>query len=258
MATDTASVTVIATRFEGLTRLDATGNVVPGAADWTVSDDGKTYTFTLKDSTWCVLSGAEQDSPWSETIPVTADDFLFAIQRAVDPITGSPVAAEFDLIQNAKAIRTGKKKLSTLGVKTPDDKTLVITLTQADEGFPAALAGTPFMPCNRAFFEYTGGRYGLEKEYVLSNGAFTLASWSHNESLLLSRSEHYPRRAEIYPAQVRLVINAAGDMSTLLSNGTLDAGETNTVTVKSGTSKSPRLAWRQRRSKLNFSPSGHV
>ena len=50
VASDSASATVITALFEGLTRLDAQGQPVPGAAEWTVSPDGLTYTFTLRDS----------------------------------------------------------------------------------------------------------------------------------------------------------------------------------------------------------------
>ena len=191
MAKDTASITVISTLFEGLTRLDEAGNAVPGAAQWTVSEDGLTYTFTLFESYWCINSGKDEESPWAQPTPVTADDFLFAFQRAVDPITGSPLAAEFYGIRNAEAIHTGHKPLSDLGVTAVDDTHLTITLTTPDQSFPVKLAGTPFMPCNRAFFEHTAGRYGLEEEYILSNGPFRLVAWNHNESLLFYKHEQY-------------------------------------------------------------------
>lgn len=222
MATDAPSVTVIAALFEGLTRLDADGAVVPGAADWVVSQDGLTYTFTLRDSKWSALSGADQQTPWAAPTPVTAQDFVFGWQRAVDPKTGSPLAAEFDGIKNAKAIRTGKKKLSALGVKATNEKTLVVTLEQPDDDFLARLATTPFMPCNQAFFEYTGGRYGLEEQYVLTNGAFWLAAWNHNESLLTYKHESHPDAAAIAPEAVRFVIGAK-DPVAALNKGDLDA-----------------------------------
>jgi len=222
MATDAPSVTVVAALFEGLTRLDADGAVVPGAADWVVSQDGLTYTFTLRDSKWSALSGADQETPWDEPTPVTAQDFVFGWQRAVDPKTGSPLAAEFDGIKNAKAIRTGKKKLSALGVKATDEKTLVVTLEQPDDDFPARLATTPFMPCNQAFFEYTGGRYGLEEQYVLTNGAFWLAAWNHNESLLTYKHESYHDAAAVAPEAVRFVIGTKNPVAAL-KKGDLDA-----------------------------------
>lgn len=222
-ANDTASITVIATLFEGLTRLDATGAVVPSAADWTVSEDGKTYTFTLRESYWSILKiSGQEDAPWSQPIPVTAHDFVFAWQRAVSPQTRSPLAAEFDSIKNAKAIRNGKKKVSTLGVKAVDDKTLRVTLEQADPSFPTRVAGTPFMPCHEAFFDHTAGRYGLEQQYLLSNGPFRLAAWNHDESLLMYKHEQYHEADTIAPEAVRYVIGVENPLEAL-KNGELDA-----------------------------------
>ncbi len=222
MATDTASVTVLCALFEGLTRLDADGTVSPGAATFAVSEDQKTYTFTLKESYWSTLSADEDGAPFSTPLRVTADDFLFAWQRAVDPATGSPVAAEFDAIRGARAVRTGQKKLDALGVSAPDEQTLVVTLAQPDAGFLARLATTPFMPCHRAFFEHTGGRYGLERDYVLSNGAFWLAAWNHGESLLMYKNEHHHAAAEVAPEAVRYIIGTEDPVAAIRS-GDLDA-----------------------------------
>jgi len=221
-ATDTAAVTVIATLFEGLTAINADGSVVDGAATHTVSEDGKTYTFTLKEAAWSTLKLDDPANLWSTPTKVTAADFVFGWKRAVDPATGSPLAAEFDGIKNAKAIRTGKKKLSDLGVKATGENTLVVTLEQPDSDFPARVATTPFMPCNQAFFEYTAGRYGLEKEYVLGNGAFWLAAWTHNESLLTYKYEHYHDADAITPEAVRFVIGVE-DPVAALNKGDLDA-----------------------------------
>lgn len=221
-ATDTAAVTVIASLFEGLTRLDKDGQVVPGAADWTVSEDQKTYTFTLRDSYWSCLYLRNQETAWDNPTPVTAHDFVFAWRRAVDPATGSSVAAEFDSIKNARAIRNGKRKVDTLGVTAIDDKTLSVTLTKADPHFLRRLATTPFMPCNQAFFEYTRGRYGLEKEYLISNGPFWLGAWNHNESILMYKHNDYHDAASVMPEAVRYVIGT-DDPVAALSEGHLDA-----------------------------------
>ena len=218
-ATDTASVAVIAALFEGLTSVED-GVVSDAAATYAVSEDGLTYTFTLRESYWSTLTIRNVETPWDDPVMVTADDFLFAIQRGVDPATKSPLAAEYDPIKNAAAIRQGKQPLSALGVSAPDEKTLIITLEKPDPTFLARLAGTPYMPCQREFFAYTAGRYGLEKEYILSNGAFWLAAWNHNESLLMYKNEHY--HGTVHPEAVRYVIGVE-DLLTALKNGDLDA-----------------------------------
>ena len=218
-ATDPAAVTVIATLFEGLTAINADGQPVDAAATHTVSEDGLTYTFTLKESYWSTLKIKGEETPWDDPVSVTSDDYLFALQRGVDPTTHSPLATEYDPIKNAAAVRQGQLPLSALGVSAPDERTLVITLEKPDPTILTRLAGTPYMPCNRAFFEYTAGRYGLEKEYVLSNGAFWLAAWNHDESILMYKNEHY--HGDVAPEAVRYVIGMK-DPVAALTGGELD------------------------------------
>jgi oligopeptide transport system substrate-binding protein len=211
VATDHASVTLVAALFEGLARLDESGNPQPAAATWTVSDDGLTYTFTLV------------DSKWSDGTKVTAHDFVFGMQRAVIPTTNSKLAENLFIIKNAQEINQGKLNVANLGVKAVDDNTLTITLTHPDSEFPAKTATTPFMPCKKSFFDETGGRYGIEAEYVLTNGPFYLKSWSHNQSILLYKHEDYHDAENILPSSIRYVIGDVDDPITYLSEGMLDA-----------------------------------
>lgn len=222
MVTDNAGVTVTATLFEGLARLDADGNPVPGAATWTVSKDGLTYTFTLAASYWSAQPKAEKDSPWAKPTPVKADDFVFGLQRVVNPDSGSPLAGELYGIKNARAVHTGQTPLKNLGVKALDDNRLTITLEKPDKDFPARLATTPFMPCNRQFFTHTAGRYGLEDIYLITNGPFRLAAWNHDESLLMYKHEDYHAADQVAPEAVRYVINPENPLEEL-ENGGLDA-----------------------------------
>lgn len=211
VSTDAASITLVAALFEGLARLDESGKAQPAAADWTVSDDGLTYTFTLF------------DSKWSDGSDVTAHDFVFGMQRAVLPSTKSALAQELFMIKNAHKVNSGKLAVSKLGVKALNDKQLTVTLAKPDIDFPAKTASTPFMPCKQSFFEETNGRYGLENEYILTNGPFFLKAWNHNQSLLLYKSEHYHDAENILPSAVRYVIGKIQDPVHLLSEGLLDA-----------------------------------
>lgn len=217
MAADDASITVLCALFEGLTRLDESGKAIPAAADWVVSEDGLTYTFTLRDSSWNKNPVKGKTQPWDQNLPVTADDFLFALQRLADPAIASPLAGELLGIAGAADVIAGKKPPEELGVAAVDDKTLTITLDAPDDDFPAKLATSPFFPCHRAFFEAAAGRYGLEQEYLLSNGAFRLAAWNHNESLLLYKHEQYHQAADIAPEAVRFVIGNADPVAALQS-----------------------------------------
>lgn len=240
MARDDSAVTVLCALFEGLTRLDGSGKAVPAAADWTVSEDGLTYTFTLRESYWSANPVKGETHPWDEPLPVTADDFLFAFHRLADPAIASPLAAELYGIVGADAVTAGEKPLEDLGVKAVDDKTLTITLTDPDDHLPVRLATSPFFPCHRAFFEHTAGRYGLEIKYLLSNGPFRLTAWNHNESLLLYKHESYRDAAAIAPEAVRFVIGTADPLAALAS-GDLSAAPLTAEQVSKG-GKNLRIA----------------
>lgn len=229
VSTDPSSVALVSALFEGLTRLDEHGAAVPAAAEWTVSDDGLVYTFYLKESYWSTLTRSDRldpsdpKAPWEDAMQVTAADFVFGMQRTVLPETGSPLASQLYGIQNAQEVHEGKKPADQLGVKEVDPLTLTITLESPDPEFPERLAGTPFMPCHEAFFYFTGGRYGLEKKYVLTNGPFVLTAWNHDASLLLNRNEFYHDKEDVYPAAVRYVIQDASQSGASQLSGGLDA-----------------------------------
>lgn len=210
VAADDASVTVLSALMEGLTHLDEQGTAQPALAIWTVSPDGCTYTFTLREAVW------------SNGDPVCADDFVFAITRLVLPDTRSALSSAAYGIAGAQAIREQGADLSALGVRAVDANTLEITLTQPDARFPETLATSPFYPCPRAFFEQTGGRYGLEAAHLLSNGPFVLAGWTHGESLLLNKNETYWDAASIAPSRVRFLVASYDDPVEALLSGEID------------------------------------
>lgn len=223
-AQDTASLTVIDAIFEGLTRLDEAGNVQPGAADWAVSEDGKTYTFTLRESCWSTVHVRGEETGFEDPVLVTAYDFEFGIRRIAEPTTASPWTGLLSGIENAESVLSGKQPLSALGVQALDDRTLVIRLDAPDDGFLKRLASSAFAPCNRAFFEYTRGRYGLEKQYVLANGAFYLSAWEHGVSVSLRKNEEYHASGEILPASVKYRVSTSQTEDfELLTKGNLDA-----------------------------------
>src|SRR6187549_605479 len=104
--------------FEGLVMQDAKANLIPGAAEsWTVSDDGKTYTFKLR-----------ADAVWSDGSPVTAEDFVYSFRRLENPETGAEYASMLYPIVNAEEVNTGKAKPEDMGVKAIDATTLEVTL----------------------------------------------------------------------------------------------------------------------------------
>ena len=103
---------VIRDLLEGLVNQDAAGNTIPGVAERWETPDNKTFTFHLR-----------KNAKWSNGDSVTAHDFVYSFQRAVDPATASPYSWYLDMttMVNASDIIAGKKDKSTLGVKAVDD-----------------------------------------------------------------------------------------------------------------------------------------
>lgn len=178
--------------FEGLVRTMDDGAVKPGVAtDWSISDDGKTYTFHLRQGAKWHISDSVVEMMGEDWNPdITAHDFLFALRRSASSETGSSLFSLISNIVNAPSINAGKKSVSTLGVKAINDYTLEIRLTASDDSFLNSLSTAVCMPCNEAFFNRTGGRYGLGTVYAISNGQFYVKSQLES-SFILKKNEEY-------------------------------------------------------------------
>ncbi len=205
IAQSAESKTVTANCFEGLTKLDESGNAVPAAANAvSVSTDGLVYQFTLhQDKKWHINSNHEAlfGENWETAIDlrVTAADFVFGLQRALAPETKAPDAQRLYMIKNAEKVHKGELPVSQLGVEAVDEFTVRITLEYASSEFLSVLADPIAMPCKQAFFEATGGRHGLGAEYILCNGSFYLSRWYKGTNILLRRNADNPQaQAKIY------------------------------------------------------------
>ena len=173
--------------YSGLVRKNSDGEIVPDLAEsWTVSPDGKTYTFQLKDDlTYRAVKGASTD------YAITAEDFVFAFRRIFQPQTNSPYAVEFSALENSAAVLAGEADASTLGVSASGPLTLVFRLSEKDDNFLAKLTLPGAMPCDEAFFESTRGTYGLTAKTTLSSGSFYLYNWTAS-GLFLHRDVSSP------------------------------------------------------------------
>ncbi|MEG0443649.1 MAG: peptide ABC transporter substrate-binding protein [Carnobacterium sp.] len=165
---DVTSSDAIGQIFEGLYRIDGKNNPELGLAESEpdVSEDGKTYTFKLREAVW------------SNGDAVTAEDFVYAFQKVVDPENGSPSSNQMDIFKNAAAIRNGEMDLEELGVKAIDEKTLELTLENPITYLSKLLTGTPFFPQNKSFAVDQGQQYGTHSDKVVANGPFTISKWN--------------------------------------------------------------------------------
>ncbi len=170
-----------------LVRKDPDGKLVPGLCEsWTVSPDGLTYTFTLKDGlTYAAAKGAATE------YAITAEDFVFAFRRIFRAATASPYAVEFSAIQNSAAVLAGQTDESSLGVSANGALMVVFQLSERDDNFLAKLALPGASPCDETFFESTRGTYGLTAKTTLSSGSFYLYNWTAN-GLFLRRTVESP------------------------------------------------------------------
>ncbi|MDQ1000070.1 oligopeptide transport system substrate-binding protein [Neobacillus niacini] len=170
LATDEYGFQFLGATMEGLYRLDENGKVSEGiATKHEVSDDGKTWTFTLR-----------EDAKWSNGDPVTANDFVYAWQRAVDPATGSEYGPYMmgGVIKNATAVNKGEVPVDQLGVKADGDYTLVVELENATPYFESLTTFGTFLPLNQKFVEEKADTFATSADTLLSNGPFKFSNWT--------------------------------------------------------------------------------
>ncbi|MDN4607720.1 peptide ABC transporter substrate-binding protein [Sporosarcina highlanderae] len=169
---------------EGLYRLNLENVAEPAMAaeEAEVSEDGLTYKFKLR------------DAKWSDGSEVTAHDFVFAWQRAIDPDTGSPYGPFMmsGVIKNATAISEGEMDKSELGIVAEDDKTLVVTLERPVPYFLSLMSFGTFYPQKEEFVTAKGDAYATNSDNLLYNGPFVLTEWDGTgDSWVYKKNEHY-------------------------------------------------------------------
>lgn len=184
-ATDQVSIMVLAHLMEGLVRYDKRGNVIPGVAErWELREDGATF--------WL-----RKDALWSDGVPVTAKDFVFAWQNALDPATASEYSFILYPIKNAEKINKGKLALSKLGVSAPDDYTLNVKFERTTGYFIKLAAFVTYYPVRKDFFDSRGERYAAGADDMLYNGPFRMTEWVHSASLKMVKNEFYWNKDKI-------------------------------------------------------------
>ena len=180
-AQNSTSALVAANVFEPLLVEDPDGGLHPGVAEsYTVSADGRTYTFSLR-----------EDACWSDGSGVTAGDFVFALQRMFQSGSISPYAENFSSVRNAGAILSGEREASSLGVRAVDEHTLVVELEQPDSSILSVLAQWYSAPCKQSFFEEQKGKYGLGLENTLYNGPYVVSRLESGSEVRLRQNPNY-------------------------------------------------------------------
>lgn len=196
--------------FMGLTIHNAKAEVEPGAAEsWTVSPDGKVYTFKLR-------AGAT----WSDGSPVTANDFVFSWRRVVDPATAAEYAYMLAPVVNAEDVTAGKKKPDELGVKAVDDMTFEVSLNAPTPYFLEMLTHQATYPVSKANVEKFGADF-VKPGNLVSNGAYVLAEFVPNDHVKAVKNDKFYDAANVKIDTVNFI--PTEDRSTAMKR--FEAGE---------------------------------
>jgi oligopeptide transport system substrate-binding protein len=175
----------------GLATEDAAGRPIPGAAQsWTLSADGKTWTFHIR------------NHRWSDGVPVTAQDFVFAWRRLLDPKTAAPYAYNMWVVKNAEKVSAGALPPSALGVRAPDDKTLVVELEHPAAYLPELLMHQTAFPIPRHTYLKYGNAWSRPRNDV-SNGAYKIGEWVPNDHVTLVKNPLFYDAAHVKIQTVR-------------------------------------------------------
>lgn len=182
---DTASATILSNVMEGLFRykINEDGDAIlenAGASDCTISEDGLTYTVKLRENNW------------SDGEPITADDYVFAVERLLNPdLVCNGAFFAWGLV-GAQDYYDGKTDdFSTVGVKAIDDMTVEYTLTAVDSAFKDKLANAVFFPLRRDIVESVGENYGTSIDGMVFSGPFKITQWSDKDTAVLEKNEEY-------------------------------------------------------------------
>lgn len=180
-ATDVTSFNQLNNVLEGIYRLGKDSKIENGLATKTqVSKDGKTWTFTLR------------NSKWSDGTPLTAKDFVYSWRRTVNPKTASQYAYLFEGIHNATKISAGKAPVNSLGIKAEGKNKLVVSLDKRIPYFKLLMGFPLFFPQQQKAVEKYGSKYGTASKYMAYNGPFTQNGWTgSNLSWSLKKNNSY-------------------------------------------------------------------
>jgi oligopeptide transport system substrate-binding protein len=166
--------------FEPLVMEAPDGELIPGAAEsWTLSEDGRVYTFKLR-----------ADGRWSNGDRVTADDWVFSLRRGLDPATLSVYSGILYPIKNATAVNRGELAPEQLGVRAIDELTLEITLESPTPFFLGLLNHSMAYPVHPPSVAEHGERFARPGNLV-SNGAYVLQDWVVQSHIELVRNPSY-------------------------------------------------------------------
>ncbi|MEF3354241.1 peptide ABC transporter substrate-binding protein [Paenibacillus sp. GYB006] len=201
LAQDSQTNTVLKTMYEGLVRMDSEGNEIAGVAEsWKISEDGLIYEFKLR-----------EDAKWSNGDAVTANDFVFAWKRVLDPATSPapPYSYQLYYISGAEEYNTGElTDFSKVGVEAVDEHTLRVTLKNPTPYFLGLTSFYTYYPVHQSI--EGNDKWATNKDSMITNGAFTLTQWTTGQKIEVTKNEQYWDKDNIKLSKIDMSLTPSG------------------------------------------------
>ena len=205
---------VVTNLVDGLLENDNYGNLIPALAeDWSVSKDGLTYTYKLRqDAKWFTADGEEYAS-------IKAQDFVTGIKYAADNKSQA-----LDLIQNSikgldDYVTGANTDFSNVGVKALDDYTVQYTLTRPEPFWNSKTTNSILFPVNEEFLASKGKDFGtLKPDSILYSGPYLLKDFTSKSSIEYVKNPHYYDQEKVTIEKVKLAYFDGSDQDLTIRN----------------------------------------
>lgn len=179
------------------------------AESYDVSEDGKTYTFHLRNANF------------ADGTPITANDIYYSVMRTLKPETAGEAAYNLYDIVGAEVYNMGGGTADSVGVAVLDEKTIQITTEEVT--YPLFFTDLGFVPLEQSVVEAAGDAYGSEAEYICCSGPYILTEWTHESEVVLERNPDYWNADAIKTEKLVGKINVSGQTGyDMLVAGELD------------------------------------
>lgn len=205
---------IVTNLVDGLMENDQYGNYVPSLAeDWSVSQDGLTYTYKLrKDAKWYTSEGEEY-------APVTAQDFVTGLKYAADKKSEALYLVQDSVAGLDDYINGKTTDFSTVGVKAIDDQTVQYTLTRPESYWNSKTTSTILFPVNADFLKSKGDDFGkVDPSSILYNGPFLMKSFVSKSVIEFKKNPNYWDEKNVFVDDVKLAYYDGSDQDALARN----------------------------------------
>ncbi|EQC72027.1 Oligopeptide ABC transporter, periplasmic oligopeptide-binding protein OppA [Streptococcus sp. HSISS2] len=206
------TTTAVTNGVDGLMETDKYGNLVPSVAeDWSVSQDGLTYTYKIRKGVKWYTSDGE------EYADVTAKDFVTGLKHAADSKAGALYLVQDSIAGLSDYLSGANKDFSKVGVKAIDDHTLQYTLKRPEPYWNSKTTYGLLFPVNADFLKTKGKDFGKSTDptSILYNGPFLLKSLTAKSSIELTKNENYWDKKNVHFDAIKLTYDDGSDPESL-------------------------------------------